>query len=246
MPTRRRPVLIVLAFLSGSGALHVAGARAAEPCLECHGLPGLAAQGHPLWLDGHRGASSAHGLLACTDCHKGVDGYPHRAPQVRCDLPCHAPGESHEAVVRAEKGSVHARPGQPTCGGCHSAGAAPRGGAVESLCRSCHADLEPPGRLFGDSPGAFGYWAHRRVPAGSRAPTCPDCHGTHGVGSAAKARAACGASGCHPGVGEEFGRLFDHRPGAPARPWGGAGPAALGLGAVVAAVLLLHATRRTW
>lgn len=233
-----------LLWLAALSCLLAGPARAQEGCLECHGLAGLALPGRPLWLGAPGHASDVHGRLPCTDCHKGVEGYPHASPQVRCDLPCHVAGANHEALVRAEAGSVHARPGLPSCGGCHDAGRAPRGAAAAALCRSCHAGLEPPRRFFGDSPGAFGFFAHRRVPAGRRAPGCPDCHGTHGVGPAEKARATCAAAGCHPGTGPEFARLFDHRPAVPGRPWGGAGPAALGLGGLVAAVLLLHATRR--
>lgn len=220
------------------------GAQGAEDCLECHGLRGLAVQGRALWLTEADHAASVHGRLTCSDCHKGVEAYPHPAPQVRCDLPCHVAGVNHEAVVRAEAGSVHAAALGGGCGGCHTAGRAPRGKDVERLCRSCHADLDEEDRLLADGPGAFGFWGHRAASTRSRTPACPDCHGVHGIRRAAGARAACRNAGCHPAASEAFSLLFDHRAAAPRPPWGGAGPAALALSGLIAAVLALHAVRR--
>lgn len=222
-----------------------AGAHGAEDCLECHGLRGLGIQGRPLWLTEEDHAASVHGRLTCSDCHKGVEAYPHPAPQVRCDLPCHVPGVNHETVARAESGSVHAGAGQRGCSGCHTAGRTPRGGSIERLCRSCHADLDASDRLLADGPGAFGFWGHRAASSRSRPPSCPDCHGVHGVRRGAAARSACRSAGCHPAASEAFTLLFDHRAAAPLPPWGGAGPSALVLGGLVAGVLLLHAVRRS-
>lgn len=222
-----------------------AAAKGAEDCLECHGLAGLAVSGRPLWLTEKSHAASVHGRLTCSDCHKGVDVYPHSSPQTRCDLPCHVYGTTHEALVRAEAGSVHAWGAGGTCGGCHAAGKAPRGKDIEGLCGSCHAGLDATDRLLPDGPGAFGFWGHRAASAGARRPACQDCHGVHGIRRGTSARSACRNPGCHPAASEGFTRLFDHRAKVPHSPWGGSGPLSLALGGLVAAVLLLHAVRRS-
>jgi len=233
--------LLVLALARGGVAL----AQTSEECAECHALQGLGLPGKPLWLGPKDHAAGVHGRLTCSDCHKGVEGYPHAAPQVRCDLPCHVPGMSHEAVAKAESGSVHSWSTGRACGGCHSAGKAPRGAAIEGLCRACHSALDDDRRLLPDGPGALGFWAHRNVSSGRRAPTCADCHGVHGIRKGSAARSSCKNAGCHPGAGEKFAVLFDHRNREPSRAWGGAGPAALLLGAAVAGLLAVHATRRS-
>jgi len=239
---RRRAALSALLT---SLALAAAVAAGAQECLECHGVRGFAVPGRPLWLRAEAHAAGAHGDLTCTDCHKGQEEYPHPGPhRVRCDLPCHAAGATHEAIVRGEASGAHARLADPPCLGCHGVERAARGPEVSGLCLSCHGDVDGGGRRFGDTPGSFGYWAHRRISAGKRAPSCPDCHGFHAVKSGKAARSACSATGCHPETGEVYGALFDHR-GDPTRPpWGGAVAAAAVVGGIFAAALFIHSLRR--
>jgi len=239
--------LLVLAALGLAGGFLGAGAPAAtaaeDPCLECHGLAGLGVEGRPLWVHRDAYGASLHGRLTCTDCHKGVGSYPHGAVRVRCDVLCHVPGASHEAIAAAVGRGAHQTLGEAVCLDCHRADQAFRPSGVETLCRSCHDNLEPPRPRYPDTPGAFGYWGHRKAEPARLLPACQDCHGVHDVADAAAARARCGAAACHPGAGEEFGKLFDHR-GEPARPaWGGMGPLVLAAGGILGAVLLIHSLR---
>ncbi|MEW6487889.1 MAG: hypothetical protein AB1578_08240 [Thermodesulfobacteriota bacterium] len=235
--------LAAAAFLVGWAA--VPGSAAEDPCLECHGLYGLGIEGRPLWM--HRDAlgASLHGRLACADCHKGVGGIPHGAVRIRCDLLCHVPGASHEALAASVERGAHAGLGEPACLGCHRSDISLRGAGAraDALCLSCHPGLGAGRIRYPDTPGAFGDRAHRRSNPPRRLPTCADCHGVHELASGAEARQRCGAPGCHPGADATFGALFDHR-GEPGRaPWGGAGAVALALGGALGAVLLAHGLR---
>lgn len=221
-----------------------AAAGALEQCLECHGLRGLALPERPLWLPAEGGVGGPHAGLVCSDCHKGVDLSPHLAPRVRCDLPCHVAAKTHEDHTRAEQQGAHARVGDPPCLGCHGGEKSVRGVDSDALCRRCHVALDRPRRVYPDSPGAFGFWAHQRGAEGRRAPRCVDCHGLHPVRPARAARGACGSSGCHPGVGTGFQPLFDHRGAADPKPWGGAGTLVLAALGIVTGIALLHARRR--
>jgi hypothetical protein len=234
-------LLCILALIAG---LLCPQAQAADPCQECHGQIGFEVAGQPLWLHPEALAASVHGKLACSDCHKGADGFPHRADlRVRCDLRCHVPGAGHAATAQEVAGGVHANLGDPPCVACHDGTAAPERARRVEQCHACHPDLEPVRELYPDSPGAFGFHAHRSLSTQRRAPDCVDCHGAHGVSSGSGARAACGAPACHPKEGETFGELFDHRPTPGARPWGGAGTLVATLLGLVAAVLALQALR---
>jgi hypothetical protein len=236
---RRLAILAVLAAVLGA-----APAPAADPCLECHGQIGFGVDGHPQWLHPEALAAGMHGRLACADCHKGASGFPHGDDlRLRCDLRCHVPGAGHGPLAETVAGSVHAAIGDPPCAACHDGTAAPERARRADQCRACHPNLEPERELYPDSPGAFGFHAHRSVPGDRRPPDCVDCHGFHAVESAAAARGSCGAPACHPKEGEAFGALFDHRAGGRARPWGGAGGVALVLVGLCGVVLALHSLR---
>lgn len=221
-----------------------AGAGAQDPCLECHGLLGLGLQGRSLWVHREVFENGVHGRLACSDCHKGYDAFPHAARrESRCDLPCHVVGASHEDIVRGEQGGAHARAASPGCAACHTGGAAPRGREVEARCRGCHGSLDAVDAVFPSGAGSFGRRAHAESGEAGRLPGCVACHGAHGIRAGEEARKSCSQGACHPGSGVEFARLFSHRPEGARRPWGGAGPAALALGALVGAFLFLHSAR---
>jgi len=236
-----------LALFVLAGALLLAGAgaaAAAEPCLECHDIPGLAAKGRSLWVHGDLFVESVHGRLYCTDCHKELGGYPHReTARVRCDLPCHVPGASHEARSRNVVQSVHGKLYDPPCLACHSGGGAAREEDSTARCRSCHAGLDQPRALYPDTPGALADRAHARIVDAEQAPDCLGCHGAHDVGPGVSARASCNREGCHPNAHAGFGTLFDHGGEAERRPWGGADRWLLFAGAAILALLLAHALR---
>lgn len=235
--------LAAAALLVGGAA--APGPAAEDPCLECHGLYGLGIEGRPLWVHPDAFGASLHGRLACADCHKGAGGIPHGPMRIRCDLLCHVPGASHEALAASVDRGPHKALGEPACLGCHGSdrGLGRASGGADALCLSCHAGLGAGRTRYPDTPGAFGDRAHRRPNPPRRLPTCADCHGVHELASGAEARQRCGAPGCHPGADASFGALFDHG-GEPGRaPWGGAGAVALVLGGALGAVLLAHSLR---
>lgn len=231
--------LVLLALVLATGF-----AAAGDPCLECHGQVGFGVAGHPQWLHPEALAASMHGSLVCADCHKGAAAVPHGADlRVRCDLRCHVPEANHGPVAAAVAGGVHADLAAPPCVACHDGTAAPKRPQRVAPCLACHPGLEPERALFPDSPGAFGFHAHRRISADQQAPDCVDCHGAHGIQPAAAARSACSAPACHPKEGAAFGALFDHHTATRPQPWGGIGEWALVLTGLVAAVLALHCVR---
>ena len=208
-----------------------------DPCLECHGVPGFGTAGRPRWVLPEAYRAGVHGRLACGDCHKGAEVFPHPEPKVRCDLPCHVPDASHAELAASEASGAHARIADPPCLACHGGAARPEN--PDDPCLGCHAEVEAPVVRYPDTPGAFGARAHRE--ARSRAPGCTDCHGVHGVAAGEEARAACAAAACHPGAPPGFSALFDHRRDPAAPVWGGARPALAWAGLAVGLVLVLHA-----
>lgn len=235
--------LFTIMFLFFCG---ISMAASVDPCMDCHGVPGLDVGGKHLWIYSDAYAMGKHQQLSCSDCHKGDSEFPHKGTfKTRCDLLCHAPGTSHEAMVAAEAQGVHSGIANPPCIGCHVQGElAASGGGVEALCASCHADLEPVRFAYPDSVGAFGYWAHKDAPPGAGTPSCADCHGYHAVKKRDEARKACASSGCHAGEGDAFGELFDHVGWGNRQvlPW--VRMSAMALTGAVGFFLLLHAVRR--
>ncbi len=197
------------------GARQEFGAVERSRCLVCHGLPSFVARdsasGEALHLsvDSVAFGRSAHGALACTQCHPDVKAYPHvftggRRPDVGCDADCHARDAKgrpvrHADTVREYRESVHAdglrgEPGQPDCAYCHGAGDPHAAGRVRDefpplarvqACASCHENRE---RMARDSVAVDAVASYR---AGlhfaalrlgeAKAATCLDCHDTHGV-----------------------------------------------------------------
>jgi formate dehydrogenase gamma subunit len=139
-----------------------------EACLACHGQPGMKSEkGKSISIRPEKHAASAHGVLACTDCHTSIKEFPHPAKmaRVKCET-CHV-----EQVADAAK-SVHAILGETSCSSCH--GNVHEVTAAAKLqpgkCAECHA---PEVKEFTES--IHGRAAKSGDPD---APTCFSCHGT--------------------------------------------------------------------
>jgi formate dehydrogenase gamma subunit len=138
-----------------------------------------APDGKSIAIDPTKHAASAHGILACQDCHSSIKDYPHPAKvqKVQC-VTCHADESSHL------ENSAHAAPGTEAeaCQSCH--------GNVHELtetshlapgkCAECH-DAET--KQYHNS--IHGQAAAKGDPD---APRCTSCHGPiHQIRSAGEA-----------------------------------------------------------
>jgi len=138
-----------------------------ETCLACHGQPGFkSGAGKNISVDPAKHSASAHGSLACQDCHTTIKDYPHPAkiPRVEC-ASCHA-GEAADLP-----NSIHAVLGNQPCQSCHGNPHEVRPGAQIALtkCAECHAQEV---KEFQDSVHG------QAVKAGDPfAPICASCHG---------------------------------------------------------------------
>ena len=167
-----------------------------EGCLGCHGLSGFAVRAagsaRNLWLDVESYDRSAHGELACRECHGDIASIPHgEAREVGCGLACHGQSAgvkrySHEGLYWEYAASSHGTARSPRIGClvCHPEPVRREEVARDKLgearrCAACHRGSERVQAWFSDGHAVA-------LAAGSaRAPSCPDCHGTHGVRSVA-------------------------------------------------------------
>ena len=188
----RRPSSILMAALAMLPMLffvHLSEAQTKEECLACHGEKGVTMERRgktvELFVDRQAFDHSAHGGLACVDCHVGFNPgeIPHAKlmKPVRC-VTCH----NDEQFVNFSK-SVHGMirgPGKTplACADCHTehtirnlSAESPeaREQFVLETCAKCHADENA--RFMASDHGAA---VAARVKG---APTCIDCHGEHNV-----------------------------------------------------------------
>ncbi|HJS59076.1 MAG TPA: cytochrome c3 family protein [Vicinamibacteria bacterium] len=218
------------AWSSALAALLFAGpGHAANPdadCLACHGEPDLRSDaGASLFVDADKRSTSAHAALSCTDCHEGVQGFPHPSPPPRV-----ACATCHEDASASLDQSVHARRNggveAPDCRSCHGSAHAfpPRSDALSPIarrnlprtCGACHAS---PDFLARHQLGlarpieAYAQSVHGRELAkgNEKAASCSDCHGAHDIRKARDAESrinhwnvptTCGQ--CHAQVGAAF------------------------------------------
>ena len=214
-----------------------------EQCLECHADPritSLSAQERAAWLrlaEGEAPAErsakqaqkllvqaealkgSAHGGMACADCHLGLEALPHGLPveTAACET-CHPqPAKEIEAGPH-RRGAVKGRP-SPWCLTCHGApheipppgqplNAQQRLAAVER-CSPCHRELAATYRA--SFHGKAAWLGH-----GSAA-VCSDCHGGHDIlpNSDPRSRIAAGSlqttcGQCHGNVNANFVKFVVH------------------------------------
>ncbi|GAB4144556.1 MAG: hypothetical protein Fur0037_12340 [Planctomycetota bacterium] len=148
---------------------------------------------------------SAHGRLACTDCHEGLDPAEHcaadrpslaeyRRQAARACGRCHGDESDRAPRVGATLHS-DAKAGSPLCTDCHAAHAVRRGdprGAVPA-CARCHGGIYA---QFAASAHGAGV-----LDRGADAPSCVDCHSGHeslGKGAAlSRVRLAQPCMKCH-------------------------------------------------
>ncbi|HHL40679.1 MAG TPA: 4Fe-4S binding protein [Deltaproteobacteria bacterium] len=161
-PGASAPILwrrIWLAVLAGLAALFVyaTGADAArktdpDGCMVCHGVEGLEYLDERgllrvATIDSDHYYGSIHGALPCSDCHAGLDEYPHDPNKggVDCSALCHviepSTGRrySHRDVVKEFRRSVH---GRGRVDGFTAAGRVEE--SEEELlpsCRRCHGNV---------------------------------------------------------------------------------------------------------
>jgi len=124
------------------------------------------AQGQNISIRPAKHAASAHGMLACRDCHTSIKDFPHPAKvrKAQC-ITC------HEQEAKGFATSAHSVLGQSACGSCH--------GNVHELtrpetlapakCAECHEDAA----------NQFAANIHGQAAAkgDQDAPKCVSCHG---------------------------------------------------------------------
>ncbi len=222
----RRPLhIIVLALALIALALSTKPSRGEEqtsaapeePCLACHGSPGMEKalkDGSVLKLHvpGEDFAKSVHAANGCQSCHADIDPAAH--PPSKKDIPntrSYAIAASaacqgcHQDKVDEWKQSIHGTLVQngnvraPVCNDCHNPHAVIKGAAaqIETVaCKNCH------GEIYNAYLGSV-HAKSRLASKDSYAPLCSGCHTAHAVqptfGDAP--RAAC--TGCHADVIEQ-------------------------------------------
>jgi cytochrome b subunit of formate dehydrogenase len=210
--------------------LVVAPGRAAATdadCLACHGERDARSDaGVSVFVDAEKRTKSAHAGLSCSDCHSGIEEYPHPSPPP----PRAACAACHEDVSEALEQSVHARRNggeeAPDCRACHGSvhEFPPHANVLSPVaktnlpktCGTCHASSEFLARHqlgLARPIEAYALSVHGRALAGgnAQAASCSDCHGTHDIRKAREASsrinrwnvpATCGQ--CHAQVKEAF------------------------------------------
>ncbi len=184
-------ILVALALMAWP-CRSIALSSQTESCMECHSDPEEAPVPNLDLMD-----SSVHEGMDCTDCHEGVDDYPHKGNpnKVSC-LDCHDDleknftSDSHGVGLVKEKGSL-----AKACAACH-------GHAHEmrplnhpdspvarvnqiKVCGECHADTKSPTRVTAVSHPLDSYLMsiHGELngEGNEDAALCTDCHGVHEI-----------------------------------------------------------------
>ncbi|MBP7149327.1 MAG: hypothetical protein KBD01_17490 [Acidobacteria bacterium] len=206
-----------------------------KDCLLCHGKPDLhvlrAGRSVSLYVDEQEHASSAHGRVACAQCHTGVQTSRVRpcetiTGRVDCSV-CHA------EVVQTYDASIHGQlaakddPDAPRCLDCHAhhgtkskrSPASPTFSRnVPELCARCHREGEKAARRI-EGPGRTSVKSYQSSIHGVGllesglvvTANCADCHTAHGELPASdprstvhRSRIVDTCSRCHQGIGVVF------------------------------------------
>ena len=170
-----------------------------EACLACHGQAGMKSEkGRDIAIRAEKHAASAHGILACQDCHSTIKDFPHPAkiPMVKC-------GTCHGSQAEVAGKSAHAILGDAACSSCH--GNVHEMAAAAKLqptkCAECHA-----GEVQEFSQSIHGRAAKTGDPD---APACTSCHGpvhtiqpsSEAASTVAKRNQARTCAACHANPG---------------------------------------------
>jgi formate dehydrogenase gamma subunit len=138
-----------------------------DTCLACHGQPDIkSASGKSVSIDPAKHGASAHGILACGDCHTPIKDYPHPAKitKVQCTT-CHADEAS------SVPNSIHSVLGAEACQSCHGEphGVKTAADLAPAKCAQCHSQEVKD----------FATSIHGRAAASGDpdAPKCISCHG---------------------------------------------------------------------
>jgi len=171
-----------------------------------------------LYIDREKHESSAHSQLVCTNCHQGVDVFPH---QIEYDgqfkeAMAHSCQSCHQPVYGDFEVSIHGKLGNIlSCNNCHSNhGLSEKEflidkSEISNTCGTCHQGLvlESYERSFHGIAVQFGY---------EKAPTCTDCHGSHRIlpkGDPASTISAANIGDtcepCHQGMARAGQNLLD-------------------------------------
>src|ERR1700756_5474767 len=106
-----------------------------ESCLACHGQAGMKSEkGKDISIRPEAHAASAHGILACRDCHTAIKEFPHpvKIPKVQCAT-CHA--DESSSVPK----SIHSVLGDQACASCHgNAHEVATAKLAPTKCATCH------------------------------------------------------------------------------------------------------------
>ena len=193
---------IRLAFLVLAAALTLgAQNKANEFCAGCHEDKGK------------KIAGTAHGSLACSQCHQKHEDYPHPANVAKpACASCHAQAGSDYAKGAHGQAVAKGNSGAPECGTCHNSAHEvlnPQSidfrKAIPDTCGMCHSDISDQYKTSVHG-GAIGRGE-------LNAAVCTDCHGEHLIlgkkneaspVNSANQRETCGQ--CHGNV--ELARRF--------------------------------------
>ncbi len=159
--------LVSIPLLARQGEKTLTPLKQNEACLACHGRPGMkSGKGKSISIRPEKHAASAHGILACMDCHTSIKDFPHpiKTGKVKCET-CHA-----EQAADAAK-SIHGALGEDSCSSCHGNvhEIAASAKLTPATCAECHA---AEAKEFSES--IHGQAANSGDPD---APSCLSCHG---------------------------------------------------------------------
>jgi hypothetical protein len=193
--TKIRLLLLTILFLSLPLFLFAQERR----CTICHGKKDLSAKDasgkvRSLYVNEETLTTSAHGKLACVDCHLDALEIPHqkRLKKVNC-IACHDKGRTFEQGPAIEylmyRDSVHARERQkgnmkaPDCASCHGGhdvlnrtdrkSRGYRLNIPDKMCGRCHEQALKDYRT--SVHGTFS------TKGDVNPPICTDCHTEHGI-----------------------------------------------------------------